>query len=91
MQRDLLIIFALPVGNNYYGIIPCKTNYSCCTVWGHCAKEQLNKLFRLQKRGTAVIVNAKFLDNSLSLSNTQLAWLAIDDTYYLDKKSIAFS
>ena len=33
------------VGNNYYGIIPCKAN--CCTVWGYCSKEQLNKLFRL--------------------------------------------
>ena len=68
------------VGNNQYGIIPVKPIILCCTVWGHCAKEKLNKWFCLQKRCTTVIVNVKFLDNSMSLFNTKLAWLPIDDT-----------
>ena len=59
----------------------------CCTVWGNCSKEQLNRLLRLQKRCARIILDANFQDNSVMLF-TQLNWLPIDDIICARKLSL---
>ena len=61
----------------YNAIIKAILEY-CCTVWGNCSKEQLQRLLRIQKRCARLITNSTFGDNSVKLF-TELEWLPISD------------
>ena len=50
----------------------------CCTVWGNCSKEQLDRLLRLKKPCARMILDANFQNNSVMLF-TKLGWLPFDD------------
>jgi len=50
----------------------------CCTVWGNCTVDSLQRVLRLQKRCARLILDADTHENSVKLFN-KLDWLPIDD------------
>ena len=50
----------------------------CCTVWGNCTVDNLQRVLRLQKRCGRLILEADTHENSVKLFN-KLDWLPIDD------------
>ena len=56
----------------------------CCTVWGNCSVENLDRLLRLQKRCARIILDATINDSSVKLFD-KLGWLPIDDTIRIRK------
>ena len=56
----------------------------CCTVWGNCSVENLERLLRLQKRCARLILDATINDSSVKLFD-KLGWLPIDDTIRIRK------
>ena len=50
----------------------------CCTVWGNCSVENLQRLLRVQKRCARLILDATINDSSIELFD-KLGWLPIDD------------
>ena len=59
----------------------------CCTVWGNCSKEQLDRFLPLQKRCARMILDANFQDNS-GILFTKLGWLLIEDIIRTRKLSL---
>ena len=50
----------------------------CCTVWGNCSVENLQRLLRVQKRCARLILDATIYESSVELFD-KLGWLPIDD------------
>lgn len=50
----------------------------CCTVWGNCSVENLQRLLQVQKRCGRLILDATINDSSVELFN-KLGWLPIDN------------
>ena len=56
----------------------------CCTVWRNCSKGNLDRLLKLQKRCSRIILDANSTVNSVNLFNG-LEWLPIDDIIKTNK------
>ena len=56
----------------------------CCTVWGNCTVDNLQRVLRLQKRCARLILDADTHENSVKLFN-KLDWLPIDDIIRIRK------
>ena len=56
----------------------------CCTVWGNCTVDNLQRVLRLQKRCARLILDADTHENSVKLFN-KLDWLPINDMIRIKK------
>ena len=56
----------------------------CCSVWGNCTVDNLQRVLRLQKRCAMLILDADTHENSVKLFN-KLDWLPIDDSIRIRK------
>ena len=56
----------------------------CCTVWGNCTVDNLQRVLKLQKRSVRLILNADTQENSVKPFN-KLDWLPIDDIIRIRK------
>ena len=56
----------------------------CCTIWGNCTVDNLQRVLRLQKRCARLILDTDTYENSVKLFN-KLDWLPIDDIIRIRK------
>ena len=56
----------------------------CCTVWGNCTVDNLQRALRLQKRCARLILDADTHENSVKLFS-KLDWLSIDNIIRIRK------
>ena len=54
----------------------------CCTLWGNCSVENLQRLLQVQKRCTRSILDATINDTSVKLFD-KLGWITIDDIIHI--------
>lgn len=52
-------------------------NY-CCTIWGNCSDDSIQRVTKLQKRAARIILDAPFLTPSQEMFHT-LNWLPFED------------
>ena len=71
----------------YNSVIFPHFNY-CCTIWSNCkSANNLNKIFKLQKRAARIILNVR---NAMTPSNTlfdKLRWMPMPD-YFVYRKAV---
>ena len=80
---------SIPVRKLFYNsyILP-HLDY-CCTVWGNCNADILNKLFKFQKRAARIILNKNTDTPSDELFN-ELKWLKIGDRIEYVKATLMY-
>jgi hypothetical protein len=63
----------------------------CCSVWGNCAIEQLDRLnLKIQKRRARITLDAGVNENSVKVFS-KLGWLPIDDIKRTKKLYICYT
>ena len=72
----------------YNALIKPNLEY-CCSVWGNCSVEDLNRLLKFQKLSGRLLLNADSLSRSVPLFNT-LKWLPIYDIISISKAVLLF-
>lgn len=73
-----------------FNALPQRILEYCCTVWGNCSVESLQRLLKVHKRCARWILDATISDSSVDLFN-KLVWLPIDDIIRVRKLYIFFN
>ena len=60
-----------------------------CTIWSSCSNENVERVYKLQKRAARVILDAITMERSVNLSR-KLNWLPLYDEIKIQKCSVIF-
>ena len=60
-----------------------------CTIWSSCSRENVERVYKLQKRAARVILDANTMERSVNLFR-KLNWLPLKDEIKIQKCSVIF-